>query len=569
MTASISPPIDGAAHTAPITVPERIPSPGRAAGDDAIVVGSGPNGLAAANVLADAGWRVLVLEGNDAPGGAVRSAEITAPGFCNDLFSSFYPLGAISPVWEQLDLEGHGLKWRHAPLVLANPTAEGPTAVLSRDIDETAACLDRFAPGDGDAWRLLHEEWRRIAEPLIGSLLGPFPPVKSGLQLATRLGPGGALEFVRLVVITLRRLTDERFKGEGARLLLAGNLLHTDFSPESAGGMIPTLMLAMVGQDYGWPVPEGGAQKLTDTLIRRLEQRGGRVECGQSVTEVVVRNGRAVGVRTAVGGEFDAARAVLADVSAPALYGRLLAPEHVPDKVRAAMERFHWDEPSVKVDWAVSSPIPWRDPVAGRAGTVHIGLSLDELTKTSSELNRGLIPEDPFMLVGQMTVADPGRSPAGTESAWAYCHVPRTTKGDAGPDGLTGRWDEREVEIFAARMEQRIEALAPGFRDRIVARHVYTPRSLEAVNPNLDCGAVGGGTAQLHQQLIFRPIPGNGRPDTPIKGLFLASASAHPGGGVHGANGNNAARAALWHDRFNRAGAAVRRVAIGGTTARR
>src|SRR4051812_29176793 len=199
---------------------------------DAIVIGSGPNGLAAANVLADAGWRVLVLEGSDAPGGAVRSAEITAPGFCNDLFSSFYPLSAISPVWQSLDLEGHGLRWLRAPLVLANPTAEGPTAVLSTDLDETAARLDEFAPGDGDAWRLLHEEWSRIAPHLIDSLLTPFPPVRAGARLVARLGsPAALLEFARLGIIPLRRLTDERFNGEGARMLLAGHLLHTDFSP--------------------------------------------------------------------------------------------------------------------------------------------------------------------------------------------------------------------------------------------------------------------------------------------------------------------------------------------------
>ena len=527
---------------------------------DAIVIGSGPNGLAAANVLADAGWKVLVLEGADAPGGAVRSAEITAPGFLNDLFSSFYPLGAVSPVWEALDLEGHGLRWLRAPLVLANPTADGPTAILSTDLDETAGRLDDFAPGDGDAWRLLHEEWSRIASPLIDALLTPFPPVRAGARLVARLGsPAAVLEFARLAVISLRRLTDERFKGEGARLLLAGNLLHTDFSPESAGGMIPTLMLAMVGQDHGWPVPEGGAQVLTDTLVRRLEQRGGRVVCNQRVSEIVVAGGRAVAVRTTSGDEFDAGRAVLADVSAPALYQRLLDPQHVPAKVRSAMERFHWDEPSMKVDWALSSPIPWKDAEVGRAGTVHIGLSLDELTRTSSELTRGLVPKDPFMLVGQMTVSDPSRSPAGTESAWAYCHVPRTTKGDAGADGLTGSWDQREVDLFAARMESRIEALAPGFRDTILARHIFSPASLEAVNPNLYGGAVGGGTAQLHQQLVFRPVPGTGRPETPIKGLYLASASAHPGGGVHGVCGPNAARAAIWHDRLTRIGGAARR----------
>ncbi|MCU1454039.1 MAG: FAD-dependent oxidoreductase [Acidimicrobiales bacterium] len=519
---------------------------------DAVVIGSGPNGLVGANLLADAGWSVTVLEGADEPGGAVRSGEIAAPGFTNDLFSSFYPLAAVSPAIAALDLERWGLRWRRAPLVVAHPTGDGPSAVLSTDIDVTAASLDRFAAGDGDAWRALHADWARMRDPLLRALLGgPFPPVRAGVRLAARLGPWGLLELARLGVVPLRRLAHERFAGAGGGLLLAGHLMHLDGSVDTAGAVMPTLMLAMVGQDHGFPVPEGGAQALTDALLLRLRSRGGQVVCGSSVEAIEVRGGRAVAVRTTDGRAVDAGRAVLADVSAPALYGDLVAPEHLPDRVLRHIARFHWDDPSFKVDWALSRPIPWRDPAVAPAGTVHVGLSLAEISRTSWQLANGRVPDQPFLLLGQMTTADPTRSPAGTEAAWAYSHVPRQPVADDGGDGITGRWDQRETEAFAARIEARIEALAPGFRASIVGRHVFTPRTLEAANPNLVDGAVGGGTSQLHQQLVFRPIPGPGRPETPVKRLYLASAGAHPGGGVHGACGANAARAALLHDRVS------------------
>lgn len=507
---------------------------------DAVVIGAGPNGLVGANVLADAGWDVTVLEANDTPGGAVRTAEVTAPGFRNDLFSAFYPLGAGSPVLADLRLEDHGLRWRHAPLVLANPTPGGPSVLLSTDVDVTAASLDAFAPGDGDAWRALHGDWRRISGPFLDAMFGtPFPPVRAGVRLAGRLGPSGLLPFARLAVMPVRRLADERFRGAGGGLLLAGNALHADLTPGSNLSALFGLALAGLGQDVGFPVPEGGAQSLTDALVRRLEARGGRVVCGARVDRIEIRRRRAVAVRTAAGDEVDAGRAVLADVGAPALYLSLVGAGHLPPRVVDAIGRFEYGAATFKLDWALSSPIPWKDPDLNRAGTVHVADSMDELSEVSFDLVLGRMPANPFLLVGQMTTSDPTRSPAGTESAWAYTHVPH---------GVT--WDDDATAAMVDRMEQRIEGHAPGFRDRILARHVFTPDGLQAANANLVGGDVNGGTAQLHQQLVFRPVPGLARPETPIRGLYLASASAHPGGGVHGAPGANAARAALWHDRL-------------------
>ncbi|GGS36374.1 phytoene desaturase family protein [Actinokineospora fastidiosa] len=499
---------------------------------DAVVIGSGPNGLVAANVLADAGWDVLVLEGQDTPGGAVRTAELTVPGFRHDLYSAFYPLGVASPVLADLRLEEHGLRWRHAPEVLAHVFPDDRVALLSRDVDVTAESLSRFAPGDGDAWRREYAVFREIRDDLLAALLRPFPPVRAGVRLVRRNGLGAALRAARVATQPVRRFGEERFAGEGARALLAGNALHTDLGPTAAGSALFGWLLGMLGQDVGFPVPEGGASAITDALVSRLRARGGRVECGRPVTEVVVRGGRALGV---IAGEpVRATRAVLADVPAPTLYLDLVGANRLPTRLRDDLSRFDWDDATIKIDWALSGPIPWKAGDAGRAGTVHLGVDLDGFISVNADLARGRVPEQPFLLLGQMTTADPTRSPAGTESAWLYTHVPRG-----------GEWTRPRLAAWAAEVEAIIDRHAPGFADLVIGRTVAGPADLQRGNQSLVDGAINAGTASIHQQLVFRPTPGLGRADTVIDGLYLAGASAHPGGGVHGAAGANAARAAL------------------------
>ncbi len=512
---------------------------------DAVVIGSGPNGLAGANLLADAGWDVLVLEGAEEPGGSVRTGELTEPGFRHDLFSAFYPLGAASPVLRGLELESHGLRWRHHPHVVAHPLRDGRCAVLSRELEQTAASLESFAPGDGEAWRELYGLWERVGPRLVESLFRPFPPVRPGLGLLRALGAQELVRFLRFALLPVRRMAEEEFRGAGGGLLLAGNALHADLTPESVAGGLYGWLLCSLGQQVGYPVPEGGAGELTAALVRRLRSRGGALECGVPVAEVLVSGGAATGVRLADGRTIGARQAVLADVGAPALYGGLVGARHLPGRLREDLRRFQYDNATVKVDWALSAPIPWSAEEARGAGTIHVAEGMDALSRHAGQLVQKQIPDAPFLVLGQYAAADPTRQPPGAETAWAYTHVPQTPQGDAGPDGLTGSWDERETEVFAARIEEQVELLAPGFRELIRGRHVFVPPTMEEVNANLVHGALNGGTAQLHQQLIFRPTPGLARPETPVDRLYLASSSAHPGGGVHGACGANAARAAL------------------------
>ena len=487
---------------------------------DAVVIGSGPNGLVGANALVDAGWDVLVLEAQDTIGGAVRTAEVTAPGFANDLFSAFYPLAAASPVIKDLDLATHGLHWVQAPDVLAHVLGDGRCALLSTDPNRTAASVEEFAAGDGQAWLDMFAHWQRIRDPLLDALFTPFPPIKAAASLLRRLGTAGAIDLARLAVLPVRRLSAENFRGQGAGLLLTGNALHSDLTPDGAGSGVFGWLLAMLGQDVGFPVPQGGAGNFTRALQARFVCGGGQVRTGSPVTAVEVAGGRATGVRCADGTGVQARHGILADVSAPALYRDLVGLHRLPPALRRQLDRFQWHQATLKINWALDRPVPWTAAGASGAGTVHFGVDADGFVDYAADLSVGRLPHQPFVLFGQMTTSDPTRSPAGTESAWAYTHVPH------------GRpWSDQQMAEHATRVRDQIEALAPGFTGTILAEHLQTPAALEAANGNVVQGATNGGTAGLHQQLFFRPVPGTGRPETPVPGLFLASAAAHPGGG--------------------------------------
>jgi phytoene dehydrogenase-like protein len=432
-----------------------------------------------------------------------------------------------------LDLQRWGLRWSHAPAVLAHVLPDDRCAVLSRDRDATAASVGQFAAADASSWLALVEEFDRIREPLLESILRPFPPIRGAAGLLRRLGAADALRFARFAASPVRRFSQERFRGEGAALLLAGNASHTDLSPENAGSALYGWLLSMLGQTTGFPVPVGGSGELIRSMLSRLRAAGGEVRLAAPVARVLVHGRRATGVRLASGEQITAG-AVLADVGAPALYRELVGTEYLPPRLVRDLDGFQWDPPTLKVNWALTGPIPWTAVGARGAGTVHLGVDLDGLTRYAADLTTRDLPARPFLLLGQMTTADASRSPAGTESAWAYTHLPAGRQLTA--DDVAGH-----VQLVEATIERH----APGFGDLIGARTVQGPHELEAADANLVSGAVGGGTSALHQQLLFRPTPGLSRAETPIDGLYLASSAAHPGGGVHGSPGANAARAAL------------------------
>jgi phytoene dehydrogenase-like protein len=503
---------------------------------DAVVVGSGPNGLSAAITLAEAGRSVLVLEAAATAGGGLRTEELTLPGFRHDVFSAVHPAAAASPVFARWPLERHGLRWVHPELAAVHPVEGGRGGVLARDPHVTAASLDALAPGDGERWLGFALPWLEHFRALRDTMLAGFPPVKGPLELVGRFGVDGSLEFARLLLLAARDLTDELFTSEGSAAWLWGAAMHSDVPPDGAGSAIAGVYLQLLGHAVGWPSPEGGAGALADALVAHLRASGGELRTGARVEGLVARGGRVRGVRVAGHGEI-AARQVLCDTSPQALLA--LAGDALPDAYARRLARFRSGPSTVKLDWALGGPAPWVAPDARRAGTVHVGGDARAILETLEAARGHRSAERPFLLFGQQSVADPTRAPAGRHTAWAYTHV---------PPGIDWAVEApRQVE----RMEAQVEAFAPGFRDQILARHLLLPGDLECRDANLRGGDVGGGSYAL-DQLVFRPVPSLSPYRTALRGLYLCSASTFPGGAVHGVPGRAAARAAIWDARLRR-----------------
>ena len=496
---------------------------------DVIVIGSGPNGLVAANMMAQRGFRVLVLEANSRrPGGALGSEELTLPGFVHDVGAAFFPFAKSSPAFRELDLEQAGVEWRHLPFESCHPALDGSYACIARDAELGAQHFG--SARDGEAWRKLAAFHRRIEPDLLAALLGPFP----ALGPALRLGLGGLAKVAWYFARSGGRVSRSLFQSQAARRVLPSLGLHVDVGPDDWFGSAVSYVLGMTASTGGYAVPKSGAQSVTNALVTLLEGYGGRLRLGARVSKVVVQEGRAVAVALDTGEELRARLGVIADTAAPTLYLKLLDEAHVPTWLVRKMRNFQQGFGTFKVDYALSGAVPWSNPQARESAVVHASESLADLSRFTRELRAGKVPRDPYLVIGQQSLADPFRAPPGQHTLYCYTHV---------PTHIEGGWPAQR-EAFADRVTQRIEGLAPGFGALVLDRRISAPPDLEAMNPNLLGGDLGGGTNAWHQQLLFRPAFPYFRYRTPVKALYLCSSYTHPGGGVHGMCGYNAAQIA-------------------------
>lgn len=497
---------------------------------EAIVIGSGPNGLVAASVLARAGVDVLVLERNPSrPGGAVGSSETTRPGFVHDVGAAFFPWGSLSPAFVSLGLHEHGLAWKRGKFESCHPAPDGSYACIARDSDLT---MDHFgSTADAEQWRRITSWYQEIEPHLLHVLLRPFPAAGSAL----RIGPANLVRLATVFGSRPASLAKRWFRTEAARRVLPGLGLHVDVGPDDPFGAALGFMLGMTATTGGYAVPVGGAQALADSLVRCLEHHGGRIRLGTPVARVIVRDDVVAGVELADGQEIPA-KTVLADTDVAALLLDMVDREYVPGRVVEFMRDYPRGWGTFKMDWALSAQVPWEVEPARDSAVIHAGDSLDDLSRFTRQVRRGELPDNPYLVIGQQSLVDSTRAPTGSHTLWAYSRVPSTLPG--------GGWSAH-AESFADRVEERIEALAPGFRETILARRVVTPEGLEAMDPNLVGGDLGGGSNAWHRQLAFRPLFPYFRYRMPVRGLYLCSSYAHPGAGVHGMCGFNAAEIAL------------------------
>lgn len=466
---------------------------------DAVVIGSGPNGLAAAVALAREGFSVRVLEGHDRPGGGARTSELTLPGFHHDVCSAIHPMGLASPFFRELGLERHGLEWIHPDLPVAHPLDGGAAAVMERSVEATAA---RFDGASGRAYRRLFGPLVPRFDELMEDLLAPPRLPRHPWSMAAfglRLPPSS--------LATARA----GFSDEKARALFAGNAAHSVLPLDSILSTNAVgLMLMLAGHAKGWPLAKGGSERIVAALVAELEANGGSVETGRRILSMK---------------DLPAAKVNLFDTSPSALVH--IAGERLPERFAKRLRRFRHGPGIFKIDYALSGPVPWTAEECRRAGTVHVGGSLDEIVRSEREANQGIHPERPFVLTAQQSLFDPTRAPEGKHTFWAYCHVPAGS-----------------IVDMTERIEAQIERFAPGFLDLVLARHTMNCADAERYNPNLIGGDIVGGAADW-RQLLTRPMVRWRPHTTPDSGIFLCSASTPPGGGVHGMCGYWAAREAM------------------------
>jgi phytoene dehydrogenase-like protein len=465
---------------------------------DAIVVGSGPNGLAASITLAKAGCSVLLLEGKETIGGGTRTMELTLPGFMHDVCSAIHPIGAASPVFRSLNLTNGELDWIYSPAALAHPLDDGTAITLERSISETAELLGIDSRSYTQLMEPLAQNWEKLVTDLLGPLRLPKNPIPF-------------INFGRNALRSVNSLARSHFKGERAQALIAGLGAHSIMTLDNRFSASFALMLGSLGHAVGWPLASGGSHKIADALASCLSALGGSIRTNQLIVSL---------------DQLPPSRVVLFDVTPKQVMD--ITDPHLNEKYAKRLRAHRYGPGVFKVDWALSDPIPWKASDCARAATVHIGGTFDEIAGSEDAVGRGELPDKPFVILAQQSLFDSTRAPAGKHTAWGYCHVPNGSTFD-----------------MTERIESQIERFAPGFRECVLARNTMSPADLEEYNPNYLGGDIAGGVQKFGQIYVKPALRRRGPYSTGLKGFYLCSSSTPPGGGVHGMCGYHAALAAL------------------------
>lgn len=497
------------------------------------VIGAGHHGLIAAIRLAGRGCEVVVLEAAQRAGGAVCTEELTLPGFLHDACSGFFPLTAASPAFRELDLE---LDWVSPAVAMTHVLdSDGGEIALHRDVAATAQSLDACAAGAGRRWQELVETLWPHRTALIDTILGRLPPLRAGTRLLAGLR-SKLPELAPLLVASSASIGVSLFGDARAAGWLASSGAHADLSPQAAGSGAFSLGLNFLAHAVGWPYPRGGAGRITDALVSKLAALGGEVRCSARVDAIELERQRVRALRLESGERVEVNRVICTASPAPLL--RMLPDGVLPGRVVRRLRTWRYGLGTLKLDWALSGPVPWPGRGAREAGVVHVGGALQDIIDSLAQAGSGRFPEKPALVIGQQSLHDPTRAPRAQHTLYAYARVPKRP-------GLTD-------EQLLARVEARIEEFAPGFRKLVVGRSVRTPARIEAENPSLKGGDLASGSCELDQQLIFRPDPALCRGRTPLRGLYVAGAWVHPGPGVHGVSGRAAADALVRDLRWRR-----------------
>ncbi|NOY57162.1 MAG: NAD(P)/FAD-dependent oxidoreductase [Actinobacteria bacterium] len=510
--------------------------------NDALVIGAGHNGLAAAIVLADAGWDVTVLERNSVAGGAVRTEEVTLPGFRHDLFATNLNLFAGSPFFARYgaELADHGLSFVACDRPFSSAFPDGRFLGISTDRDATRASIAAFSADDADAWFELSEWFSRVAPHLFPLLATPLPSVRAvrALLKGTRaLGRSWPGDLTRLVFQSPREFVEERFGTPEVQALCASWGMHLDFAPDVSGGALFPFLESMASFANGMVLGRGGAGNMIDAMVSLLEARGGTLRCDAEVDRILVEGGKTSGVVLTTGERLTCRRAVLANLTPTALFGRLLRDVDLPDRLRRQAAAYRYGPGTMMIHLAMDGPAPWRNDETADYAYVHIGPYVDDMALAYQRVQAGLLPETPTLVVGQPTVVDPSRAPAGKHVLWVQVRmVPGQIRRDALGEIDTTSWAEAK-EPYADRVMSILESYAPGLGQRVLGRAVLSPADLEAADANLVGGDSLSGSHHLMQYLFLRPMAGWSRYKTPVERLWMCGASTWPGAGVGAGSG--------------------------------